>query len=171
MLTLKQKQLLDFISDHIEATGTGPSFEEMKARLGLSSKAGIHRMLGELEERGFIRRLPNKVRAIEVIRRSGQIGVASTDAALSILRELRLTARILLQNSEGCAANHYGSDHELFGMPGWLRDSEAVIKKAEAFLAKSDPTFAAPAGSGTIAAEAARKVLDGEDYGQRPEVL
>lgn len=56
------------------------------------------------------------------------------------LAELRLTARLLLQNAEGCAVNHYGSDFELHGPPGWLADAENVIVKAEAALASSPTT-------------------------------
>lgn len=58
------------------------------------------------------------------------------DAVKSVLRELRLTARVLLQNAEGCAVNHYGEDFNLHGEPGWLRDCRRSIEKAEAVLAK-----------------------------------
>jgi repressor LexA len=66
MLTPKQKQLLLFINARIEATGVPPSFDEMKDALDLKSKSGIHRLIMALEERGFIRRLPNRARALEV---------------------------------------------------------------------------------------------------------
>src|SRR5579884_2979283 len=66
MLTTKQKQLLLFIHDRIEATGVPPSFDEMKEALDLKSKSGIHRLIMALEERGFIRRLPHRARALEV---------------------------------------------------------------------------------------------------------
>ncbi len=69
MLTRKQKQLLDFIDARLRKDGIPPSFEEMKDELGLRSKSGIHRLISALEERGFIRRLPHKARAIEIIRR------------------------------------------------------------------------------------------------------
>jgi len=68
MLTSKQHQLLIFIRDRLEATGISPSFEEMKAALNLRSKSGIHRLITALEERGFIRRLPHRARALEVLR-------------------------------------------------------------------------------------------------------
>src|SRR3974390_2343931 len=68
MLTPKQKQLLLFINERIEATGVPPSFDEMKDALDLRSKSGIHRLILALEERGFIRRLPNRARALEVLR-------------------------------------------------------------------------------------------------------
>jgi repressor LexA len=68
MLTPKQKQLLLFINERIEATGVPPSFDEMKEALDLKSKSGIHRLIMALEERGFIRRLPHRARALEVMK-------------------------------------------------------------------------------------------------------
>ncbi|WP_375611918.1 MULTISPECIES: transcriptional repressor LexA [unclassified Bartonella] len=68
MLTCKQYELLLFIHNHIKETGVPPSFEEMKNALELSSKSGIHKLIIALEQRGFIRRLPNRARAVEVIR-------------------------------------------------------------------------------------------------------
>jgi len=68
MLTRKQHELLLFILDHCNTTGTSPSFEEMKEALKLRSKSGIHRLVTALEERGFIRRHPHRARALEVIR-------------------------------------------------------------------------------------------------------
>ncbi|GJL95578.1 MAG: LexA repressor [Hyphococcus sp.] len=68
MLTKKQHQLLLFINERIQETGVSPSFDEMKDALDLRSKSGIHRLITALEERGFIRRLPNRARALEVVR-------------------------------------------------------------------------------------------------------
>jgi len=68
ILTRKQHELLTFIDGRIRAEGVSPSFEEMKEAVNLSSKSGIHRLLSALEERGFIRRLPNRARALEVVR-------------------------------------------------------------------------------------------------------
>lgn len=68
MLTQKQKDLLLLIDGKIKATGVPPSYDEMKDALGLASKSGIHRLITALEERGFIRRLPNKARALEVLK-------------------------------------------------------------------------------------------------------
>ena len=68
MLTKKQHELLQFISRHLGQHGVSPSFDEMKEALGLRSKSGIHRLITGLEERGFIRRLPHRARALEVIR-------------------------------------------------------------------------------------------------------
>ncbi|MDR6953667.1 repressor LexA [Ancylobacter sp. 3268] len=68
MLTRKQHELLRFINERLKESGVPPSFEEMKEALDLRSKSGIHRLITALEERGFIRRLPNRARALEVIR-------------------------------------------------------------------------------------------------------
>ena len=68
MLTKKQKNLLVFINKKIRSTGISPSYEEMKNSLNLKSKSGIHRLISALEERGFIRRLPHKARALEVLK-------------------------------------------------------------------------------------------------------
>jgi len=68
MLTQKQKDLLLLIDRKIKTTGVPPSYDEMKDALGLASKSGIHRLITALEERGFIRRLPNKARALEALK-------------------------------------------------------------------------------------------------------
>jgi repressor LexA len=68
MLTRKQFELLRFIHERLKETGVPPSFDEMKDALDLRSKSGIHRLITALEERGFIRRMPNRARAIEVIK-------------------------------------------------------------------------------------------------------
>ena len=68
MLTKKQHDLLMFIHERMNESGVPPSFEEMKDALDLKSKSGIHRLITALEERGFIRRLPNRARALEVLR-------------------------------------------------------------------------------------------------------
>jgi repressor LexA len=71
MLTAKQHELIRFIQERLEETGISPSFEEMKEALDLKSKSGVHRLISALEERGFLRRLPNRARALEVIREPG----------------------------------------------------------------------------------------------------
>ncbi len=68
MLTRKQHELVCFINDRLNETGISPSFEEMKEALDLKSKSGVHRLISALEERHFIRRLPNRARALEVLR-------------------------------------------------------------------------------------------------------
>src|ERR671919_1008270 len=68
MLTRKQHELLRFIHERLREAGVPPSFDEMKDALDLKSKSGIHRLITALEERGFIRRLPHRARALEVIK-------------------------------------------------------------------------------------------------------
>ena len=68
MLTAKQHELVCFINNRLKETGVSPSFEEMKEALDLKSKSGVHRLISALEERNFIRRLPNRARALEVLR-------------------------------------------------------------------------------------------------------
>src|SRR3954453_12881167 len=72
MLTKKQHELLMFINQRLAATGVAPSFDEMKDALRLRSKSGIHRLISGLEERGFIRRLPHRARALEVVKLPGE---------------------------------------------------------------------------------------------------
>lgn len=83
MLTRKQHELICFINDRLQDTGVSPSFEEMKEALDLKSKSGVHRLISALEERQFIRRLPNRARALEVLRmpETGNRGVAPPRAA------------------------------------------------------------------------------------------
>ncbi|HJT07081.1 MAG TPA: transcriptional repressor LexA [Stellaceae bacterium] len=76
MLTRKQYELLVFINRRLSDGGVSPSFEEMKEALGLKSKSGIHRLISGLEERGFIRRLPHRARALEVVRLPEDTAVA-----------------------------------------------------------------------------------------------
>jgi repressor LexA len=68
MLTAKQRELLLFINDRLGETGVSPSFDEMREALALKSKSGVHRLISALEERGFIHRLPNRARALEVVK-------------------------------------------------------------------------------------------------------
>ncbi|CAH0352331.1 MAG: transcriptional repressor LexA [Pseudomonadota bacterium] len=82
MLTPKQQELLTFIHNRLEEGGVSPSFEEMKEALDLRSKSGIHRLINALEERGFIRRLPNRARALEVLKLPEGLERARKAAAL-----------------------------------------------------------------------------------------
>jgi len=81
MLTRKQHELLLYIHRHLGETGVSPSFEEMKEALELKSKSGVHRLISALEERGFIRRLANRARALEVVRMPDGGGAAAPAAA------------------------------------------------------------------------------------------
>lgn len=83
MLTAKQHQLIKFIQLRLEDTGISPSFEEMKEALDLKSKSGIHRLISALEERGFIRRLPNRARALEILKQP-EDAVSDGSSTLSV---------------------------------------------------------------------------------------
>lgn len=80
MLTRKQHELLSFIHQHLSRHGVSPSFDEMKDALSLKSKSGIHRLITGLEERGFIRRLPHRARAVEVMRLPDDMGTAAPES-------------------------------------------------------------------------------------------
>jgi repressor LexA len=91
MLTRKQHELIRFIQTRLEESGVSPSFEEMKEALDLKSKSGVHRLISALEERGFIRRLPNRARALEVLRQPEDVGTKapaakSNAAAAAVIR-------------------------------------------------------------------------------------
>ena len=76
MLTRKQLELLLFINERLKEEGVPPSFEEMKDALNLQSKSGVHRLIVALEERGFLKRLPNRARALEVVKLPDSIDAA-----------------------------------------------------------------------------------------------
>ncbi len=80
MLTAKQHELLLYIQRKLEETGISPSFEEMKDALDLKSKSGVHRLISALEERGFLRRLPNRARALEVLRQPENVAATARSA-------------------------------------------------------------------------------------------
>lgn len=92
MLTRKQHELICFINDRLSESGVSPSFEEMKEALDLKSKSGVHRLISALEEREFIRRLPNRARALEVLRMperaEARKKASSTTASVPNVRDL-----------------------------------------------------------------------------------
>ena len=116
MLTAKQHELLNFIHQRLSATGVSPSFDEMREALDLKSKSGVHRLISALEERQFIRRLPNRARALEVVKMPEVSAPAHTQtrpvvpAAANDTIEIPLHGRIAagtpieaLQGTEGFA--------------------------------------------------------------------
>jgi repressor LexA len=116
MLTAKQRELLLFIKERLGETGVSPSFDEMREALQLKSKSGVHRLISALEERGFIRRLPNRARALEVVKLPESSAPAPTvprpviPAAANDTIEIPLHGRIAagtpieaLQGTEGFA--------------------------------------------------------------------
>src|SRR5687767_9040565 len=117
MLTAKQHELLTFIHDRLGRTGVSPSFDEMREALDLKSKSGVHRLISALEERKFIRRLPNRARALEILKMPETIAPAklaagrpAIPAAANDTVEIPLHGRIAagtpieaLQGTEGFA--------------------------------------------------------------------
>ncbi len=83
MLTVKQRELLLFIDHRLKASGVSPSFDEMREALELKSKSGVHRLISALEERQFIRRLPNRARALEVIKMPEMAPLAGVAGVIS----------------------------------------------------------------------------------------
>lgn len=96
MLTRKQSELLSYLNEHMQQHEVPPSFDEMRDALGLASKSGVHRLVSGLEERGYIRRLANRARAIEILKPSAAAGSVVTRSveAASNLVSLPLLGRI-----------------------------------------------------------------------------
>jgi len=154
MLTAKQHELLNFINERLSATGVSPSFDEMREALDLKSKSGVHRLISALEERQFIRRLPNRARALEVVRMPEIASVAPAaakpiiPAAANDTIEIPLHGRIAagtpieaLQGTEGFAVpaallgpgEHYALEVSGDSMveEGILDGDYALIRKAD----------------------------------------
>ena len=118
MLTRKQYELLVYLDKELRKKGVSPSFDEMKDALGLKSKSGIHRLITGLEERGFIRRLPHRARAIEVLRlpdnmdgpvaKAGQKTTGKRFAANVIEGDFKLAGVSPVANSESVQLPLYG---------------------------------------------------------------
>jgi|TARA_R110002020_G_scaffold148060_1_gene323885 repressor LexA len=104
MLTQKQHELLCFIDDRLKDSGVSPSFEEMKEALGLKSKSGIHRLISALEERHFIRRLPNRARALEVLKLP-EGGVHEAEASNVVSLHPETPVREVISNPAPAANN------------------------------------------------------------------
>ena len=97
MLTKKQKNLLLFINKKLRSSGVSPSYEEMKQSLNLKSKSGIHRLISALEERGFIKRLAHKARALEVIKLPETASADAVSGSLITSKALALWANLLMK--------------------------------------------------------------------------
>src|SRR6185295_9316049 len=108
MLTRKQHELLMFIHERIKETGVSPSFDEMKEALDLASKSGIHRLITALEERGFLRRLPHRARALEVVKLPQQATTSAPAGGRAAFKPTVVEGggrAIAPANGEGLAAN------------------------------------------------------------------
>ncbi|MEM8651183.1 MAG: transcriptional repressor LexA [Pseudomonadota bacterium] len=124
MLTRKQQALLQFIHERLQSEGVPPSFDEMKDALELKSKSGIHRLITALEERGFIRRLPNRARALEVIKMPE---AWSSDATSTVSDNSGSVIQANFGNRSTGASKNYSSDNvtPFPGMSGSGIDEES----------------------------------------------
>jgi repressor LexA len=158
MLTRKQHELLSYIHDKLGETGVSPSFEEMKEALDLKSKSGVHRLISALEERGFIRRLANRARALEVLKMPERAGgnvvplrapsPAPVPAAANDIIELPLHGRIAagtpieaLQGTESLAvpAALLGpGEHYALEVAGDSMVEEGILDGDYALIRKTD---------------------------------
>ena len=100
MLTAKQKELLLYIHERIKESGVSPSFDEMKEALDLASKSGIHRLITALEERGFLRRLPHRARALEVLKLPDSAAPAAPPKGRAQFRPSVVTAENRASNDD-----------------------------------------------------------------------
>jgi repressor LexA len=153
MLTKKQHELLLFIDRRLNETGISPSFDEMKEALDLKSKSGIHRLITALEERGFIRRLAHRARALEVLHLPGKTGDAS--AAKGSTRNAAELAPNVIRGDFGNAMPAAAADGgaKAVELPLWgriaagtpieaFRDSSASVEVPAGLLARSGAHYA-----------------------------
>lgn len=148
MLTRKQHELLMFINQRLSATGVSPSFDEMKDALKLRSKSGIHRLIGGLEERGFIRRLAHRARALEVIKLPDEVAVPSA------VEKSRFSPTVIRGDFSGA----------LSGSPVSTGDGEAVELPLYGRIAAGTPIEALRDQSTSIGVPAALLGHGGEHY-------
>jgi repressor LexA len=104
MLTKRQRELLVFLTTHVGETGVVPAYQEMADAVGLASKAGIHRMVLALEERGYIKRIPNRARAIEITRFPDAADKEATRYAMDVARSLSVEALKSILEEKALAA-------------------------------------------------------------------
>jgi repressor LexA len=148
MLTRKQHELLMFINQRLTATGVSPSFDEMKDALNLRSKSGIHRLISGLEERGFIRRLAHRARALEVIK------LPEESAAPGTAEKARFSPTVIRGDFSGALpGSAISPESEAVDLPLYgriaagtpieaLRDQSATIGVPSALLGRSGEHYA-----------------------------
>jgi repressor LexA len=171
MLTRKQYELLLFINDRLGEGGVSPSFDEMKDALGLKSKSGIHRLITGLEERGFIRRLPHRARALEVLKLpEGSESAAGRQQRSSSSERAKFQPNVIKGDFSGTLAgrevNHNVEAIELplygriaAGTPiEALRDNSAMINVPSTMLPPGDHYALEVAGDSMVEAG----ILDGD---------
>ena len=107
MLTKKQKELFEFLNKYIDLNGIAPSFEEMKKALNLKSKSGIHRLILSLEQRGFIKRLKHKARAMEITKE-----LPNNNSSIASTNDSFLNIPLVGSIAAGEVISHYGTRAE-----------------------------------------------------------
>ena len=115
MLTKKQLELLTFLKNHLKKNDVPPSFDEMKDALNLKSKSGIHRLVSALEERGFIRRLPNRARAIEIIKTTAI--EPSIKRIAEALPQKQFSPNVIPGNFPRAIRSEDNEDHQIIALP------------------------------------------------------
>jgi repressor LexA len=173
MLTRKQHELLTFINQRLAATGVAPSFDEMKDALNLRSKSGIHRLISGLEERGFIRRLPHRARALEVTKlpEESAAPVPAPPAAVSVAAERARFSPTVIRGDFSAAlpGAPVASDIDAVGLPLYgriaagtpieaLRDPDTSIAVPSALLGRGEHYALEVAGDSMVEAG----ILDGD---------
>lgn len=150
MLTKKQFELLTFINRRLNESGVSPSFDEMKEALNLRSKSGIHRLITGLEERGFIRRLPHRARALEVLRLPDQVSAKDAGRQSGEAKDRRFTPNVIEGHFAGPLAGAVtGQDIRAVPLPLYgkiaagtpieaLRDESAAIDVPLSLLGKGE---------------------------------
>jgi len=151
MLTRKQKELLDYLTAHAEKSEVSPSFDEMRDALGLASKSGIHRLVSGLEERGYIGRLANRARAIEILEpvhaaaadRGRSVAAAADAVSLPLLGKIAAgtpiealsdpSNQLEVPASMLCRGEHFALEIVAYSMmeAGTLDGATVVIERAE----------------------------------------
>jgi repressor LexA len=146
MLTRKQAELLKYICQSMSSDGIAPSFEEMKEAVGLKSKSGIHRLISGLEERGFIRRLPHRARALEILKTVDGITTGVPSAEVSVPAPLPDTIK-----EARPAANHGPANQNVpaveIPMMGKIAAGTPIeaIRQADSFVSVPEGLLAAKA--------------------------
>ena len=115
MLTQKQLELLTFLTNNLKKNGVAPSFDEMKDALDLKSKSGIHRLVSALEERGFIRRLPNRARAIEIIKTTAR--EPSIKSITETLPQRQFSPNVIPGNFPRAIRSEHNEDQHIISLP------------------------------------------------------
>ena len=115
MLTKKQLELLTFLKNHLKKNDVPPSFDEMKDALNLKSKSGIHRLVSALEERGFIRRLPNRARAIEIIKATAI--EPSIKSVTETLPQRQFSPNVIPGNFPRAIRSEDNEDNQIIALP------------------------------------------------------